>query len=68
MFKFKNFSQIKTTILAILGGVLVVAGLLWPDKINVENSEAINTYVDQILIAIGGLIETLTLIFGAKDG
>lgn len=68
MFKIKNFSQVKTTILAIIGGILIVAGVIWPDNATPENAEAIRGYMDQLLVAIGGLIETLTLMFGAKDG
>ena len=68
MFKFKNFNQVRTTVLAIAGGLLIVAGIIWPDKATDANSEAITVALDQILVGIGGLIETLALMFGAKDG
>lgn len=68
MFKLKNFQQIKTTILAIVGGVLVVAGIVWPEKVTASDSETIKIALDQILISIGSLITTFSLMFGAKDG
>lgn len=68
MFKLNNFKQVKTTVIAILGALLMVIGALYPEKITPENSEAIRVAVNEILTGLGGLITTLTLIFGAKDG
>lgn len=68
MYKLNNFKEIKTTALAILGAVLMIVGALYPEKITPEDSENIRIAVDQLLTGLGGLIATLTLIFGAKDG
>ena len=68
MFKLNNLKEIKTTVLAVLGAVLMIVGALYPDKITPENSENLRIAVDQILTGLGGLITTLTLMFGAKDG
>lgn len=68
MFKFKNFKELKTTILSIVAGVIIVAGILWPDRVTEADSEAINVALEQVLIGIGALIGTLSGIFAAKDG
>jgi hypothetical protein len=68
MFKLNNFKQIKTTVLAIIGALLMVIGALYPDHVTPDNSESIRVAVNEILTGLGGLIATLTLIFGAKDG
>lgn len=68
MFKLKNFKETKTTILAIVGGALVILGIIWPDKVTPEDSGAIKEAVDQILIGIGTLIATISGMFAAKDG
>jgi hypothetical protein len=68
MFKLNNFKQFKTTIIAIIGAILMVIGALYPDQVTPDNSEAIRIAVNEILTGLGALIATLTLIFGAKDG
>lgn len=68
MFKFKNLSEVKTTIAGIVTALFFLAGVFWPDKIKDVNGEEVVTYVDSILEGIAGLIAVFTLIFGSKDG
>ncbi|MCK5641784.1 MAG: hypothetical protein KAJ19_13360 [Gammaproteobacteria bacterium] len=55
-----------TTIAGIIGGVLIVLGLVWPDKLDPDTQAVINTAVNEILIGVGGLIEVITAMF-SKD-
>ena len=55
-----------TTIAGLIGGILIVLGMVWPDKLDPATQEVLKSAVDQILIGVGGLIEVLTLLF-AKD-
>ena len=68
IFKLKNFSDWKTTILTIVGGALLVVGVLWPDKFNEATKETLLEGVDQILIGLGAIIPIIVGLFGAKDG
>lgn len=68
IFKGKNVKDWKTTVLAILGGVLMIAGILYPEKINPETQEIIKDSVGEIITGIGALIPILVGIFGSKDG
>lgn len=68
MFKLNNFNHWKTTILTILGGVLMALGVFYPSKFNAETNEIILEGFDGILLGIGALITVFTGIFGAKDG
>lgn len=67
MFKFKNLKEIRTSISAILGGILIVAGYLWPDKLNEAGGDSIIGNIDNILIGVGGAIQFFVLLFGSKD-
>ena len=56
----------KTTLAGVVGAVLIVLGMFWPDKLDVETQEVIKTSLNEILVGIGGLIEVITAIV-AKD-
>jgi len=64
--KLENIKDWKTTVMGIVGGVLFIAGVLWPDKINPETGEAINVAVGEIVSGIGVLIPIIAALFG-KD-
>jgi hypothetical protein len=55
-----------TTIAGLIGGVLIVMGMFWPDKLDPETQTVINSAINEILIGVGGLIEVITALF-AKD-
>ena len=55
-----------TTIAGLIGGILILLGMFWPDKLDPETQAVINAAVQQILIGVGGLIEVIALLF-AKD-
>ena len=55
-----------TTIAGLIGGVLILLGMFWPDKLDPETQAVINAAVGQILVGVGGLVEVITLLF-AKD-
>lgn len=60
------FKDWKTTAAGIVGALLVVAGILIPEKITPEDQVNINQAVSQILIGAGVLIEFITNLI-AKD-
>lgn len=68
IFKAKNFASWKTTVITIIGGVLMALSVFMPDKFTTENNETILEGFDQILLGVGALITVLTGIFGSKDG
>ena len=61
-----NIKDVKTTILGVLGAALIVAGALWPDKLDPATSEVIKSSINEIVMGIGALIPVLVAIFG-KD-
>ena len=62
----KNAKDWKTTILGIIGAIIMIAGIMWPDKISAETGEVITTAVNEIIIGVGALIPVIVAIFG-KD-
>lgn len=68
IFKTKNFTNWKTTTLTLIGAVLMIAGVFWPDKLTEEAKGTILEGVNQIIIALGVLIPILVGVFGSKDG
>lgn len=71
MFKFlkaKNAKDWKTTLMSVVGGVVMLAGILWPEKINPETQEVIKSSFNEIIIGVGALIPIIVGIFGSKDG
>ncbi len=62
----KNAKDLKTTIIGVIGGIVIVAGLMWPDKIDVNTQAVISEAAGQIITGIGTLIALIPAIFG-KD-
>ena len=50
----------KTTVGVIIGSLLVVAGLVWPEKIDPDTQLEIQTALNEILTGIGVLINLIT--------
>lgn len=67
-FSVDNSKDWKTTVLAILGGVLMIIGILYPETLPGEQQNVIIENVDKILIGVGALIPIIVGIFGSKDG
>jgi small basic protein len=63
---FKNVKNWKSTIAGIVAGVLVIAGVLYPEKFDPETHVAINAAVGEILSGIGALIAVISGLV-AKD-
>jgi len=57
----------KTTVTAIVGGMLVLAGILWPSKIDPETQASANTAIAQVLAGVGTLVALIAGLFGS-DG
>lgn len=55
-----------TTIAGLIGGILILLGMFWPEKLDPETQAVINEAVSYILVGVGGLIEVITALF-AKD-
>ena len=55
-----------TTVTAVIGALLMVLGVFFPDKIDPDTQEAIRSATGQILVGVGGLVAVLSGIFG-KD-
>jgi hypothetical protein len=71
MFKFlkaKNAKDWKTTLMSAVGAVVMLAGILWPEKVNAETQEVIKSSFNEIIIGVGALIPIIVGIFGSKDG
>lgn len=68
LLKGKNAKDWKTTTIAIISGLVMLAGIFWPDKVDPETGETINLAVQQIVTGIGSLVLVITGIFGSKDG
>lgn len=64
--KLKNIKSVKTTVMAIVGGLLMIAGILWPDKIDAETGEIIKTSIDEIVTGVGAIMPVIAALF-AKD-
>jgi hypothetical protein len=64
--KIKNVKDWKTTLTGIIGGVVVIAGIVWPDKLDADTGQAIETAAGEIIVGVGALIAALSGIF-AKD-
>lgn len=56
----------KTTLGVVIGALVVVAGLVWPEKLDAETQEVIKTAFNEILVGVGTLISVITGIL-AKD-
>lgn len=62
----KNVKDWKTTVMGIIGGVILIAGIFWPDKMDADTGEVIKTAVNEIIVGVGALIPIIVAIFG-KD-
>lgn len=63
--KLSNFTDWRTTTTAIIGGIVMIAGLLYPDRVTQDTGEIINSSVDSIIVGIGGLISVISGLFGS---
>jgi hypothetical protein len=50
--------------MGIIGAILVIAGLVWPEKVDPQTQEIIRTSVNEILVGVGALIPVIISIFG----
>ena len=49
----------KTTIAGIIAGTMVIAGILWPDKVDPETQATVNTAFASIISGFGALIAVI---------
>lgn len=56
----------KTTVGGLIGVILMASGIIWPEVIDAETQQAIQSGVAETLSGVGALITALTLVF-AKD-
>ena len=49
-----------TTVGAIVGTILVVAGFLWPEKVDLDTQEIIKSATNEIIVGVGALINIIT--------
>lgn len=61
-----NPRDLKTTILGIVAGLVMMAGILWPDKIDPDTQAVVNTAIGQVVSGVGALIAVITGLI-AKD-
>jgi predicted ATP-grasp superfamily ATP-dependent carboligase len=64
--KLINIKDWKTTLLGIIGGIVVLAGMLWPDRVDQETGAQVTAAASQVVLGIGALIALITGIL-AKD-
>ena len=55
-----NAKDWKTTVLGVISGALVLAGVLWPDALDADTQLAVSTAFSQVLTGIGGLLAVWT--------
>ena len=65
--KLANLKDWKTTVLAVIGAVLVIAGMVWPEKVDVTTQEVIKSAVNEIVIGLGTLIAVIPGLFGKGE-
>ena len=63
---FKNAKDWKTTVAGIVAALLVIAGVLYPEKIDPTTQVAINTALAEILTGVGALVAVIAGLL-AKD-
>jgi len=61
-----NPKDLKTTIMGVIGAIVIVLGIFWPDKIDPETQVVINGAVSQVVTGVGALITLITGLV-AKD-
>ena len=64
---FENAKNLKTTIMGIIAAIIVLASMLWPEKIDQSTGEVIKSSIDTIITGVTALVAALVLIFKAKD-
>lgn len=64
--KLSNVKDWKTTVVALVGGIIVIAGIVWPDKVSPETGEILKEASTEVIIGIGAIISALSGILG-KD-
>ena len=64
--KLSNVKEWKTTVMAIVGALVMIAGIFWPEKINEETGETIKQSIDEIITGVGAIIPVIAAIL-AKD-
>jgi hypothetical protein len=65
--KLKNARDWKTTVITVVGVLLVVAGAVWPEKVDAETQETIKSALNEVLLSVGILINTIIGIFATTD-
>ena len=56
----------KTTLAGIIGGILIVIGMFYPEQLDPETQQVITTAVNEILVGLGALINVIANLV-AKD-
>ena len=56
----KNVKNWRTTIAGIVAGILVIIGVLYPEKIDPETQIAVNAAVGEILSGVGAIIAIIS--------
>ena len=59
----RNFTDLRPTIMVIIGTALVLLGAFLPEKFDPETQEVIKTAINEILIAVGTLIDVFAAMF-----
>jgi hypothetical protein len=65
--KLKNARDWKTTVITVVGVLLVVAGAVWPEKVDTETQETIKSALNEVLLSVGLLINSIVGIFATTD-
>lgn len=63
---FKNAKDWKSTVAGIIAALLVIAGVLYPEKIDPQTQTVINTAVAEILTGLGAIVAIISGLV-AKD-
>jgi len=61
-----NVKDWKTTLLGIFAGLMVILGILLPEKFDLETQATVNTALSQVVTGIGALVAIIAGLI-AKD-
>lgn len=64
--KLSNAKDWRTTLTAVIGGVIMIAGVLFPDKVNTDDQQILTNAFAQVLTGVGAIVMFLAGLLG-KD-
>ena len=64
--KTRIFKNWKTSLAGVIAALLMVAGIMWPEAVDVDTQEVLKTATNEIMTGLGAIIAVITT-WIAKD-